>query len=154
VLGSVAVNDSSNRDGSRPALAAIIAIDGYLYVFSQDTLAKGRVKGPNRENGLRTPVVVAKVWMNGGIATPIIVGDRIVAAGYDRMVHLYKLTYAKAAEGDPGALPSADGNWWTVRVTETASFSAAGDFEATPVVWDGRVYVGSRDGNLYCLGDR
>ena len=154
VLGSVAVNDSSNRDGSRPALAAIIAIDGYLYVLSQDTLAKGRVKGPNRENGLRTPVVVAKVWMNGGIATPIIVGDRIVAAGYDRMVHLYKLTYAKAAEGDPGALPSADGNWWTVRVTETASFSAAGDFEATPVAWDGRVYVGSRDGNLYCLGDR
>ena len=39
-------------------------------------------------------------------------------------------------------------------MTETASFSAGGDFEATPVVWDGRVYVGSRDGNLYCLGDR
>ena len=49
VLGSVAVNDSSNRDGSRPALAAVVAIDGYLYVFSQDTLAKGRVKGPNLE---------------------------------------------------------------------------------------------------------
>jgi outer membrane protein assembly factor BamB len=155
VLGSVAVNDSSNRDGSRPALAACVAIDGYLYVFSQDALAKGRVKGPNLEKGLSTPVTVAKIWMNGGIGTPIIVGDRIVAAGYDRAVHLYKLTYRRAHEGDAGALPSADGGWWTVEVTQTASFTgASGDYEATPVAWGGRVFIGSRDGNLYCLGGR
>ena len=154
VLGSVAVNDASNRDGSRPALAAVVAVDGFLYVFSQDTLTSGEVKGPNLEKGLRTPVVLAKIWMGGGITTPIIVGDSIVVAGYDEIVHLYKLTYRKAQEGDAGALPSAHGGWWTVGVRETASFSGGGAYEATPVMWDRRVYIGSRDGNLYCLGDR
>lgn len=153
VLGSVAVNDSSNRDGSHPALAAVIAVDGFLYVFSQDTPASGKIKGPNLEKGLRAPVVVAKIWMGGGITTPVIVGDRIVAAGYDEIVHLYKVTYEKAAEGDAGALPSVDGRWWTVGVRETASFGGGGAYEATPAVWDGRVYIGSRDGNLYCLGE-
>ena len=154
VLGSVAVNDSSNRDGSRPALAACIAVDGFLYVFSQDTPAPGRVKGPNLEQRLRTPVVVAKLWMGGGITTPLIVGDSIVAAGYDEIVHLYRLSYSEAKQGDDGALPSADGRWWTVGVRQTASFSGGGAYEATPIVWDRRVYIGSRDGNLYCLGDR
>ncbi len=154
VLGSVAVNDSSNRDGSQPALGAVVAVDGYLYVFSQDTLARERVKGPNLEKRLRTPVVVAKLWMGGGITTPAFVGDRIVVAGYDEIVHLYRLTYEEAAEGDAGALPSADGRWWTVSLRETASFTGGGAYEASPVVWDGRVYIGSRDGNLYCLGER
>jgi outer membrane protein assembly factor BamB len=154
VLGSVAVNDSSNRDRSHPALAAVVAIDGYLYVFSQDTPAVGRVRGPDLEKGLRTPVVVAKLWMGGGITTPVIVGDRLVVAGYDEIVHLYKLTYDEAAEGDAGALPSADGRWWTVGVREISRFTGGGAYEASPVVWDGRVYVGSRDGNLYCLGDK
>ncbi len=27
-------------------------------------------------------------------------------------------------------------------------------FESTPVLWDGRIYIGSRDGWFYCLGDR
>lgn len=153
VLGSVAVNDASNRDGSRPALAACIAVDGFLYVFSQDTVTTGRVRGPNREKGLRTPVTVAKIWMGGGITTPLIVGDRIVAAGYDEIVHLYKLVYREVAQGDPGALPSADGRWWTVGVRETSSFKGGGPYEASPLIWERRVYIGSRDGNLYCLGE-
>ena len=68
-----------------------------------------------------TPVVVAKIWMGGGITTPAFVGDRLVVAGYDEIVHLYSVTYDEAAEGDDGALPSADGRWWTVSVRETAS---------------------------------
>jgi outer membrane protein assembly factor BamB len=155
VLGSVAVNDSSNRAGHLPALAACVAVDGYLYVFSQDTFAEGTVKGPNLERGLKTPVVVAKLWMNGGIGTPIIVGDHIVTAGYDRVVHLYRLRYRTAQEGDAGALKSADGRWSTVEVTQTATFAGGnGDYEATPVAWGGRVFIGCRDGNLYCLGGR
>jgi outer membrane protein assembly factor BamB len=153
VLGSVAVNDSSNRDGSQPALGAVVAVDGYLHVFSQDTVTPGHVKGPNLEKGLATPVRVTKIWMGGGITTPAFVGDRIVVAGYDEIVHLYRVKYEEAAEGDNGALPSADGRWWTVTVRETSSFGGGGAYEATPVVWGGRVYVGSRDGNLYCLGD-
>ncbi|MFU8890443.1 MAG: PQQ-binding-like beta-propeller repeat protein [Anaerosomatales bacterium] len=37
-------------------------------------------------------------------------------------------------------------------VSETAVFSGGGSFESTPLVWEGRVYIGSRDGYLYCLG--
>ena len=154
VLGSVGVNDGASRDGSRPALGAVVAIDGYLYLFSQDTFAEARVKGPNLEKRLRTPVVAARIWMGGGITTPAFVGDRIVAAGYDNMVHLYKVSYEAATQDDAGALPSADGRWWTVSVRETARFTGGGAYEATPVVWDGRAYIGSRDGNLYCLGRR
>jgi len=92
--------------------------------------------------------------MGGGITTPAFVGDRIVAAGYDNMVHLYKVSYEAATQDDAGALPSADGRWWTVSVRETARFTGGGAYEATPVVWDGRAYIGSRDGNFYCLGRR
>ena len=47
LIGSVAVNDEYNRDGSKPALVAFNAIDGYLHVVSQDVMAPGPVKGPN-----------------------------------------------------------------------------------------------------------
>jgi outer membrane protein assembly factor BamB len=68
------------------------------------------------------------------------------------MVHLYKVDFEDAEAGDAGALPSADGRSWTVTVRETDRFTGGGAYEASPVVWDGRVFVGSRDGNLYCLG--
>ncbi len=35
-----------------------------------------------------------------------------------------------------------------------ASYETDGPVEATPVVWKGRIYVASRDGYLYCLGDK
>ena len=35
---------------------------------------------------------------------------------------------------------------WTVRT--------GGCVESTPAVWDGRIYVGSRDGYFYAFGDR
>jgi len=54
VIGSVAVNDEYGGAGRYPALAAFNAIDGNLYLVSQDTLAPGTVRGPNRERGLRT----------------------------------------------------------------------------------------------------
>jgi hypothetical protein len=34
-----------------------------------------------------------------------------------------------------------------------AASSCAGAFESTPVMWKGCVFIGSRDGSLYCLGD-
>ncbi len=155
VIGSCAVNDEYNEDGSRPALAAVNALDGYMHVFSQDTLDDETVKGPNLEKNLRTPVEIGQFWNAGSISTPLIVDDAIVSAGYDQRVHLYRITYTPAQQGDEGALPSAngDGRYWTVDIRETAQFVAADAFESTPIVWDGRVYIGCRDGWFYCLGD-
>jgi len=154
IVGSPAVNDEYNEGGGYPALCAFSAIDGYLYVVSQDTMAADTVKGPNREPGLKTPVQVAKIWNGGAISTPIIVGDSLVAASYDQRVHLFDLAYAPAQEGDAGALPSAngDGAYWTVSLTERDQFFAEAAFESTPIMWDGRVYIGCRDGWFYCLG--
>ena len=151
LIGSVAVNDAYNRD----ALAAFNAIDGYLHVVARDVMAKKTVHGPRKEPGLSTPVEVGRFWNAGSISTAILVGDALVAAGYDQRVHLYSVRYERVAQGDDGALPSAngDGTFWTVRITERAQFFAGGGFESTPVLWDGRIYIGCRDGWLYCLGD-
>ena len=154
VIGSVAVNDEYGGADRYPPLAAFIGIDGYLHVVSQDTLAEKRVKGPDLEPGLRTPVEVFRRWLNSSVSTPIIVGDALVAAGYDERVHLYHIAYAPSQEGRRGALRSRDGHWWTVKIGETATFKGGSSFESTPVLWQGRVYIGCRDGFFYCLGDR
>jgi outer membrane protein assembly factor BamB len=112
------------------------------------------VRGPNRERGLRTPVMVWKTWVNSSISTPIIVDDTIVDAAYDDVVHMYHIDYVPASAGAAGALRSRDGHWWTVTVRRTATFTGGSSFESTPVLWDGRVYIGSRDGWFYCLGDK
>ena len=98
--------------------------------------------------------MVAKFSVGGGISTPIMVDDTIVAAGYDARVRLYSVKWHEAAKGDEGALKSPSGDWFTVDVVEKASFSGGGAFESTPVMWKGRVFIGSRDGSLYCIGDR
>jgi outer membrane protein assembly factor BamB len=153
VLGSVAVNDAYNGQGDRPRLAAFTAIDGNVYVVSQDTLASGSVEGPNDEKGLHTPRLLFKDWVGGGISTPILVGDSLIAAGYEGVIHLYRLGYSIARQGAEGALPCPDGTWRTVRVHETASLDLGASIESTPIVWDGRVYLGCRDGYFYCLGE-
>lgn len=155
IVGSAAVNDASNEHGQYPALCAFNAIDGYLYLVSQDVLSDTTVAGPDLAKGLATPVRVAKVWNGGAISTPIIVGDALMCASYDQRVHLFDIVYTPAEEGDPGALPSAarDGGFWTVALEERDQFFTSAAFESTPTLWDGRVYVGCRDGYLYCLGD-
>jgi hypothetical protein len=152
VIGSVAVNDTYDPWGRRPRLAAFTAIDGNLYVVSQNTTS-GSVPGPNGDGPYPTPRTVAKFSMGGGISTPIMVDDTIVAAGYDNRIHLYKITYKAAGKGDDGALKSPSGDWYTVSVAEKATYAAGGAFESTPVMWKGRVFIGCRDGSLYCVGD-
>jgi outer membrane protein assembly factor BamB len=153
IIGSVAVNDAYDPWGRRPRLAAFTAIDGNLYVVAQNALADGKVPGPNQDGPYHTPKLIAKFYVAGSISTPIMVDDTIVCAAYDAKVHLYSVKWSAAKKGDAGALKSPDGNWFTVKITETASFSGGGGYESTPVMWEGRVYIGSRDGYLYCLGD-
>ena len=112
------------------------------------------MRGPNLERGLHTPVMVWKSWVNSAISTPIIVDDTIIDAAYDDRVHMYHIDYVPAAQGAAGALRSRDGHWWTVKIRQTATFTAASSSSRRPVLWDGRVYIGSRDGWFYCLGDR
>ena len=157
LIGSVAINDDYDPGGKLPALAAFNAIDGYLHVISQDVMSGHTVRGPNLEPGLQTPVEVGRFWNGGGISTPLLVGDTIIAGSYDQRVTEYHLAFAPAQKGDAGALPSADGDgkYWTVTITQTVqSPFFGGGIESTPTLWDGRVYIGCRDGWFYCLGDK
>jgi outer membrane protein assembly factor BamB len=150
IIGSCSINDEYDPDGSRPALTAFTAIDGYMYVVSQDQLAPGKVKGFDGKTDYPTPIMVAKKNIGGAISTPIIVDDHIIACGYDAKVHVYRITYDAP---DGVKLTARNGKPVSVAVTEVDTFSTGG-IESTPVVWDGRIYIGSRDGYLYCLGEK
>jgi outer membrane protein assembly factor BamB len=149
VIGSVSVNDKDVAEKGRPALAAFTAIDGNLYVVSQDE-TDGTTTSPQGKAGVPKAKLVFKDAIGGAISTPIIVDDHIVAAGYDSTVHVYRIDYE--AEGGV-ALKDRGGKSWSVGVTEVATFTGGGNYESTPIVWQGRIYIGSRDGYLYCLGE-
>jgi outer membrane protein assembly factor BamB len=147
VIGSVCVNDEYGSGLARPALAAFTAIDGNLYVVSQDE-TDGTAVTPQGAT-VPKPKLVFKDNVGGGISTPIMVDDYIIQAGYGAAVNVYKIDY-QAEGGVP--LTDRGGHQWTVGITKIASYPA-GSFESTPIVWQGRIYVGSRDGSFYCLGD-
>jgi outer membrane protein assembly factor BamB len=149
IIGSVSINDDYDPDNSRPPLAAASAIDGNMYLFSQNE-TKGTALIWDGKTRLPTPIVVAKEYIGGAISTPIIVDDHIVACGYDAKVHVYRIVY-DSPDGKGVALKARDGHTVRVSLKETDTFRA-GSFESTPVVWNGRIYIGSRDGYLYCLG--
>ena len=132
VIGSVAIGETP---GGEP-IAAFTSVDGNLYVVSLGTSADTGA-GPDGTTEYPTPRVLFSDSLGGSISTPAIVGDRIVAAGLDKQVHLYEMT----TEGDETAF------------AEIALFEADGPFESTPLVWNERVYIGCRDGYLYCLGE-
>jgi outer membrane protein assembly factor BamB len=150
IIGSVSVNDEYDPDNSRPPLAAATAIDGNLYVFSQ-TETKGTAVAFDGKTRMPTPIVVAKRYVGGAISTPIIVDDHVIACGYDAKVHVYRIVY-DSPDGKGVPLKARDGHTVRVSLKETDTFGA-GSFESTPVVWNGRIYIGSRDGYLYCLGE-
>ena len=154
IVGSVAINDETNKDGKYPRLAAFMAVDGYVRVTARDSYTTKVVKGPGPAPAVRVPVEVFRGSIGAGISTPIIVGNSMIAAGYDRTVHLYRISYTPSTKGARGALVSPSGAYWRVSVKQVSSYKAKGAFESTPIVWGGRVYIGCRDGNLYCLGTR
>lgn len=45
-----------------------------------------------------------------------------------------------------------DGRRVRVSLVETGSFMTGASLESTPIVWNGRIYIGSRDDHLCCLG--
>jgi outer membrane protein assembly factor BamB len=133
LVGSPAVNHRYNSTVSKD-LACFVGIDGTLTLINHKKLQPGvRNPDPRGRKSYPAPLVLDTVKLpEGSISTPLFLGDRIVI-GYDNGMDLYQVTPA-------GKLVLLD--------------RLAGPmFDATPVAWDGRIYAGSKDGYLYCLGD-
>jgi outer membrane protein assembly factor BamB len=131
VIGSAAINDRYRKEGD-PYLAVFTAIDGWMYVVDYrqiDTTRK--VLGTNNKSLYPTPVLVHKYNTGASISTPIFTEDRIIQAGYEGI---------KLFSYSPKTL------------TLLANYAAS--CESSPVVHNGRLYIASRDGYLYCLGDK
>ena len=133
MVGSAAVNHRYDSEISKD-LACFVGVDGMLTLINHKQMQPGvTVAGPRGKHHYPTPVVLDKIQLpNGSISTPIFVGNRIVV-GYDNGMDLYQVTSA----GKMQRLARLSGPM----------------FDATPVVWNGRVYAGSKNGYLYCLGD-
>lgn len=151
IIGSVALNDEYNP-GEFPLLFATNAIDGNLYIGSQDTITGKKNAVPWRNQSYETPVIVFKKEIGSSISTPIFTdGNKLISAGYNG-VYLFDLKWERAKSGDNNALKNAKGEFYRLKVKESGRFKPGLSFEATPVVWDGIVRICARDGWMYTLG--
>jgi outer membrane protein assembly factor BamB len=148
VIGSPSVNDyyKANIDtfyqssgkaiptNKIPHMAAFVAIDENLYVVNQDELEPGKtVLGPDKKQKYTTPKLIFKYKTGPSISTPIFVQNKIIAATYNG-IYLF--------EHDENMK------------FKLLAFYQSGSIEATPFVYNKRIYVACRDGNLYCLGEK
>ena len=130
VIGSPAVNELFKSSFEGNSYAAFLGIDGYLYVVDLSRLSRVKTKGPNDIFFYYQPELIFKKYIGHSISTPVFSEGRLLAAGY-KGIYVFKYE---------------DGEF-----VQTAF--KKGRFEATPSVHDGRVYIASRNGYLYCLGD-
>ncbi|MFN8254657.1 MAG: PQQ-binding-like beta-propeller repeat protein [Bacteroidales bacterium] len=148
IIGSASVNDlyKAKRDTfyhssgkpiltqKIPHLAAFVAIDENLYIVNQDLIAEGKkVPGPDGKKLYPTPKLVFKYKTGPSISTPLFVQNKIVVATYNG-IYLF--------EHDENL------NF------KLLDFYQTGSIESTPFVFNKRIYVACRDGNLYCFGEK
>ncbi|MDY7008878.1 MAG: hypothetical protein SWX82_34465 [Cyanobacteriota bacterium] len=152
IIGSVALNDEYNNYGEFPALFATNAIDGYLYIGSQDLTIGNKVKGPLKKFSYDTPLILFKQKIGPSISTPIFTdGNKLVTAGYNG-VYIFNLNWEFAKPDDRDVLPNAQGEFFRLIVEEAGKFTGKVSFESTPIVWDGIIRICGRDGWLYSFG--
>jgi outer membrane protein assembly factor BamB len=108
---------------STPALG-----DGVLYAVTN----KGFLVVVDQASG-------EELWVdevgNGTWSSPAVIDDHLLLAT--------KSGYLRSYDISTPAEPALE---WEIKVGE-------GQIEATPAVWDGRIYIGTRDGFMYAVGE-
>lgn len=132
IIGSVAINDQYVKNNSRH-LAAFIGVDGFLYVVDHKSKSDSNAIGPDGKTWFATPKLIYKEAIGGTIATPILVGNKLIAP-LDSGLYLY--------EYDAGLNFSVLDSIPNIQI------------DATPVCHNGKIYVASLDGYLYCFGKK
>jgi outer membrane protein assembly factor BamB len=101
----------------------------YLTTHAGDLMAVGRDDGRIRWQ-MRLP---PHAW-----SSPVVVDGTLVVADCEGSIRAFDVR-------DPTHRPP---QLWEVRLPSGACI------ESTPAVWNGRLYVGARDGYIYGIGDR
>jgi outer membrane protein assembly factor BamB len=132
VVGSQAVSERSNEP--RKHMVAFQAIDGCLYVVSLNDTS-GIAKSFDNKTLHPRPKLLFKKNIGGSISTPIFVDDCLIAQGYAGMLYVIKVDYD------------------SLTFSQVDSINI-GCIESTPIVWQNRIFVGSRNGYFYCIGEK
>ena len=128
LVGSVATNDAYSDSLH---LAAFVGIDGYLNIIQHDSISEFMALGTDAKTLYPTPHLIYRRFVGGTISTPIFVENKLIVA-LDEALYLFEI--------------QANGN-----VVELAKHSPI-EIDATPIAMDGKIYIASRDGYLYCFG--
>lgn len=105
------------------------AIVGDTVIVSSDG---GRLTALNRDNG----AVLWQITLRGPLwGSPVIVDKVLLIGDCNGFFHAFDVS-------NPVVAPP---ELWSVEL--------GGCIEATPAVWDGRIYIGTRAGHLFVLGD-
>jgi hypothetical protein len=108
---------------STPALG-----DGVIYSVSN----KGWLAAIDQETG-------EELWVfelgRNSWSSPVIIDNRLLVAGFNGILRSFSLADPKT--------PLLE---WTFKLSE-------GHIESTPAVWKGMIYIGSRDGYMYAIGE-
>ncbi|BDS14597.1 outer membrane protein assembly factor BamB family protein [Aureispira anguillae] len=132
IIGSSSVN-YYYKAPKQPNIAAFTAIDGFLYVVDTDQLASFTTTTTyDSSHYFPAPKLLFKQYIGPSISTPIIVQNKIIAASY-KGIYLFEF--------------DKDMNFKLKTKVKIRC-------ESTPVVDHGRVYIASRNGYLYCLGEK
>ncbi len=130
IIGSIGMTDAYSPEGEKQ-YAAFVGIDGYLRVVEHTAVDTSRkVPGPDGKTMFHPPKGVYTSYVGPSISTPVFVGDRLIVAGYHG-IRLFEFD-------------------WKGNFTLLDKLGPA--FESTPIVHDGRIYIASRNGYMYCLG--
>lgn len=134
VIGSAAINDKSRKSVKEPYLSAFIGIDGYLYVVNHCKIDSSiKVKGPDNKLEYYSPELVFKYKTGPSIGTPLLIEDKLIAPAYSGIyLFLQDETYSY----------------------NLLEYRNIGCVESTPIVYNGNVFVSSRNGLLYCMGSK
>ena len=131
VIGTVAVNDYYT-ESSNENLAVVSALDGNNYILKHKVInKKKKVYGPLNQNKYPTPELVSQIRTSPSISSPLITDNRIILSCYNG-VYLYSYDNNKIEFLDRYGIV----------------------VEASPVLYGKRIFIASRNGFLYCLGEK
>jgi outer membrane protein assembly factor BamB len=131
--GGVIGSQSVREDPPSP-MAAFNAIDGYLYVVSLNDTS-GFSRGFDSTKFYPRPRLLFKKNIGGSISTPIFIENHLITQGYNGKIYVFEI------------------NDSTMTFSQIDSLSL-GCIESTPIVWQNRIFIGSRNGYFYCMDEK